>query len=266
MRTAVVCLASEAYRAWTEVQSGTVARWAPEAEYIVLWEEELRKAPGAPVYEHTGQFLFACRYKAIRELLAKYDQVIHVGADVYFTDRFLEPLRAYKEDCLLTPHILGPPTRPITDYVKTGLPNSDFQVWRRSQEVFAFLDWMTSELATNCIDNTSNGQFFDQTLLQFAPYFINSCKIYRHPGFNVAYYNLHERTVSNKDGCWYVNGMPLYCFQFSGYEPEFRPFSLTKFKLDGKLVTRDILTLIKEFYNEYESTATRSRIRDESKS
>ena len=53
-------------------------------------------------------------------------------------------------------------------------------------------------------------------------------RILRDPGYNVAYWNLHERSVSVTD-CISVNGKPLYFFHFSGFDPD-KPEIVSKFQ------------------------------------
>ena len=55
-----------------------------------------------------------------------------------------------------------------------------------------------------------------------------SFHLLRDPGFNVAYWNLHARPVSERDGTWWVAGdAPLRLFHFSGYDYR-RPETLSK--------------------------------------
>ena len=58
----------------------------------------------------------------------------------------------------------------------------------------------------------------DQIWLNPVPYYFRSAHVLEDPGYNMAYWNLHERSVSKKDGRYYVNEKsPLVFFHFSGY-------------------------------------------------
>ena len=57
----------------------------------------------------------------------------------------------------------------------------------------------------------------DQKWGDLFPSFVDGAKILRHPGYNIAYWNLHERKIkgSSKKG-WTANGKPLRFLHFSG--------------------------------------------------
>ena len=51
------------------------------------------------------------------------------------------------------------------------------------------------------------------------PGYFEGVHILRDPGYNVAYWTLHERGVSVVDGQATVGGGPCYFVHFSGYDP-----------------------------------------------
>ena len=58
----------------------------------------------------------------------------------------------------------------------------------------------------------------DQSWLNFVPLFFKGVGIIKHPGCNVAYWNLHERNIEEKGNSYFVNKeFPLLFFHFSGY-------------------------------------------------
>jgi glycosyltransferase involved in cell wall biosynthesis len=59
----------------------------------------------------------------------------------------------------------------------------------------------------------------DQRWVDFAPAFHDDVAILRDPGCNVAYWNLHERTVRVDGDDVTVNGRPGRFFHFSGFDP-----------------------------------------------
>jgi hypothetical protein len=255
LKTAIVCLVSKDYESWAKVQKATIRKWAPEATYIICRESFLRRANWATQYEDTAKLLFANRPKVVSRLLHKFDQVILVGADVYFTGAFLREVNSdVTSSTIGVPHMLSPlpddgkaPTN--LGVFRAGQINADFTVWRRHQEVFAFLNWQARQLEQVCeADIKGQGVLYDQTFLNFAPSFIQGFKVLRHPGFNVAYYNLHERDVwyAPEIG-WMVNDIPMYFFQFSGFYPDIKPTQLSKYSQRPEQTSYQVAKLMREF-------------------
>ena len=60
----------------------------------------------------------------------------------------------------------------------------------------------------------------DQKWMDLVPGFFDGVYILKHPGYNVAYWNLHGRSIEFKNGDVLVNGEPCYFFHFSGMNPE----------------------------------------------
>jgi hypothetical protein len=57
----------------------------------------------------------------------------------------------------------------------------------------------------------------DQKWVDYAPAFIEKCHILRHPGYNLAYWNLaHRRDIKHTVNGWLVNDLPLRLVHFSG--------------------------------------------------
>ncbi len=55
--------------------------------------------------------------------------------------------------------------------------------------------------------------------MDMVPGMFAGVRILREPGYNVAYWNLHERAVACTDPLT-VNGEPLHFFHFSGFDPD----------------------------------------------
>jgi len=138
----------------------------------------------------------------------------------------LEGLSKYLDEAnvLLTPHLLSPlPTDDLHqddyDILRAGTYNLGFLGLRDSIETRRLLHWWANKLYHRCLISMENNLFVDQRWMDLVPAIFPGVHILREPGYNVAYWNLHERAVSGGEPVT-VNGEPLYFFHFSGFDPE----------------------------------------------
>lgn len=129
-----------------------------------------------------------------------------------------------KHAIMLTPHILTPyrdnKWQSETDLVKSGIYNLGFIGVSRKPEGLRFVRWWMQKLVHGAKNDLCQGLFTDQHWIDFVPIFFDQVTIDRDPAYNVAYWNLHERFMSKKEECWYVNDVyPLHFFHYSGYNP-----------------------------------------------
>lgn len=61
--------------------------------------------------------------------------------------------------------------------------------------------------------------FVDQRWIDLAPGLFGDSYLIRHPGYNVAYWNLGHRHVTHAPSGWRVNGQELAFFHYSGLDP-----------------------------------------------
>jgi glycosyltransferase involved in cell wall biosynthesis len=126
-------------------------------------------------------------------------------------------------DVVVTPHI----THPLEDelfpddqrHLQTGIYNLGFCAFRRTDASISFIEWWARKLKRGCRVDLANGVFVDQKYLDLLTCFVEHAAVLRHPGYNVAYWNLPHRIVTFGRDTWWVNGLPLYFFHFSGIEP-----------------------------------------------
>jgi glycosyltransferase involved in cell wall biosynthesis len=126
---------------------------------------------------------------------------------------------------VLTPHITAPlaeKAAPNDHHIlQSGVFNLGFMAARRCEESLAFIGWWAEKLTKYCVIDFPGNLFVDQKWCDFAPAFLNSLVILKDPGYNVAYWNLDTRCVSNDpDRGWIVNGERLAFFHFSGIDVE----------------------------------------------
>lgn len=123
---------------------------------------------------------------------------------------------------VLTPHM----TRPYMDdrqpneidVLRTGTYNLGFIGLARHDQTWDFLAWWQRRVYDGCTADLERGYFTDQKWIDLVPSFFPEHRIIRDPGYNAAYWNLHERQIAVVDGRFQSNGKPLRFFHFSGME------------------------------------------------
>ena len=154
-------------------------------------------------------------------------------------------------DIILTPHL----TTPIEDELQptekhlfnTGVFNLGFLALSRSDNTQSMLNWWGNKLRYECILDLSRGLFVDQLWMNLVPAYFQKVLIDKHPGYNMAHWNLHERRLTEKDGVYEVNGLPLYFYHFSHYNPS-KPQELASFHTRYNFQSRPEML---NFYEEY---------------
>ncbi len=164
-------------------------------------------------------------------------RLFYLDPDILVLSAFEEARDALEvSDALLTPHILSPlfpdGRRPNEhDLLMSGIYNLGFLGLRRSETTYALLEWWRSRLYDAAFHDVVRGLFTDQKWMNLAPAIFPGVGILRKVGYNVAYWNLQERSRLERsdDGALQVAGEPLRFFHFSGFEKG-RPNSVSKFQ------------------------------------
>ena len=153
------------------------------------------------------------------------ERVLYLDPDL----QFCAPLHAV-EDALergasfvLTPHL----TAPLDDghlpgedeILLAGAYNLGFIALRRDARSEALLGWWQERLARECIVDLPAGRFVDQRWMDLAPGIFGGAALLRDPGYNVAYWNLRHRRITEVRDGWQVDGRPLAFFHWSGFDP-----------------------------------------------
>jgi hypothetical protein len=135
---------------------------------------------------------------------------------------------------VLTPHTCSPTPdweRPNEQHhLGTGIFNLGFIGLQASEEARRFVNWWKERLVYECRIDLCAGLFVDQHWVNFAPTYSKKVWIEKHRGYNVAYWNLHERHFTQQGDTWLVNETePLQFFHFSGYSP-YKPYEVSKYQ------------------------------------
>lgn len=166
---------------------------------------------------NTGLKPFAMEYL----MNSGYEKVIYIDPDIYFYQPINKILNQLDEhDILLTPHMLkayNDEKQPSElDIMMAGTYNLGFLAIRNNNNTLSMVRWWQERLYKYGFSDIKNGMFTDQKWMDLTPSLYNKVCVFKDPGHNVAYWNMHERNVINENGEWFVNGEPLVFFHFSG--------------------------------------------------
>ncbi len=162
------------------------------------------------------------------------DKLLYLDPDILIFES-LDSLRESLQEAnlLLTPHLLSPLPKDGRgqnehEILQAGSYNLGFLGIRNSLESRRFLRWWSEKLYHQCIVSFENNLFVDQRWMDMVPGLFEGVQVVRDPGYNIAYWNLHERSISLNGGVQ-VNGRPLRFFHFSGFNPD-KPSSISKYQ------------------------------------
>jgi hypothetical protein len=149
------------------------------------------------------------------------DQLIYFDPDILIyskVDLIYAALNTHS--IVLTPHCTSPnENSPYAEVLLllNGTYNLGFIALSKSAESARFLDWWEQRCLTLGYEERWAGLFVDQKWINLVPCYFDSVLILKHPGCNVAYWNLHERIIGKSKASWVVNkNTPLLFFHFSG--------------------------------------------------
>ena len=152
------------------------------------------------------------------------NRAVYLDPDIVLLQRLehIECALAEGANLVLTPHISAPiedDFRPSEmDLIRAGIYNLGFVAMRNVAEIRKFLDWWGKRVQRDCIFDLSNGYHVDQKFVDLAPGFVEKTKILRHPGYNLAYWNIAQRQVTKSNNQPLVDGMPVHFIHFSSVD------------------------------------------------
>jgi len=172
----------------------------------------------------------------LKTLLARpgVDTVMYLDPDIKIfapLDEIVE--RAERHGVVLTPHFTAPLPRDgrkpsEEDILIAGSYNLGFIGLGAGQTATELLDWWAERLERHCLNEPEQGHFVDQRWIDLAPGLWPGIDVLRDTSFNIAYWNLATRKLSDDgEGGYLVDGRPLRFFHFSGFDPR-RPTELSK--------------------------------------
>lgn len=161
----------------------------------------------------------------IEQLLNRgHDGVLYFDPDIAFynSTEFLEELLT-QEDILLTPHAHRPVPNDgrqpeMANYIRAGQFNLGFIGFSSRQEAKEALLWWQDVCREQCLFDSNLRYFVDQFWAAAFPSFASHCRIIRHTGCNVAYWNVFQRPIEMHGGHWKAGQDDLVFFHFSGLD------------------------------------------------
>jgi glycosyltransferase involved in cell wall biosynthesis/SAM-dependent methyltransferase len=179
--------------------------------------------------------------------------VVYLDPDIEVYDDFTPVTEGLlRAPIVLTPHTLHPyprdglrPTE--AEILGAGAYNLGFIGVREGAE--EFLRWWWERLQRDAIVDPARMLFTDQRWIDFVPGLYQH-ELLKDPGLNVAYWNLHARTLARGSNGYLVNGHHLRFFHFSGYSP-FRPDVLSKHTGDHPRVRLSDSRVLAELVHRY---------------
>jgi hypothetical protein len=168
-----------------------------------------------------AELCFALKPWLIRNVSKKFpdEPIYYFDSDIeLFTPLAeVEAALAGGANLVLTPHILQP--APDQDreraLLRSGSFNAGFLAVAPSAAARAFVVWWCDRVRTGCVNDHPTGTYGDQKWLELAPAICDGVVVLRHPGYNFAYWNAHERPLSRLGGAWTAAGWPLRFVHYS---------------------------------------------------
>ena len=199
------------------------------------------------------EFNTAIKPFAIQELFNRgYPHVVYIDPDILICARMTELERALLDgaEIVLTPHSIDPIEEgwfSDVKFLQYGVYNLGFIALSNTSRVRGVVAWWARRLQYHCIIKLEEGIFVDQKWVDLFPALLDRVVILRHPGYNVAYWNLPRRKVTKGADGWTVNGEPLRFVHFSGNKLE-DPDTFSRHNRD---VTLDSVGDLRSLLDEY---------------
>jgi hypothetical protein len=201
----------------------------------------------------------------LRTLLERgISELVYLDPDIRVYRELTPVFAALENDSIvLTPHILSPVQdggRLERNLLAHGVFNLGFIAVRKSAGTDSFLRWWEERCLHTAYAEPRAFMFVDQRWVDLAPCLYERVELLKHPGCNIAHWNLHERHLSRRGDEWIVNETdPLLFFHFSGASVDGGD-QISKRADQFTLVNRPDL---RPLFEEYRGELVRNGIRDQ---
>jgi hypothetical protein len=177
-------------------------------------------------YYSVLEFNSACKVLALtyQILMKKEVECLFLDPDIFILDNFEQIFKKNSKDILVTPHTLAPYPEDGEDpqdieLALAGHINGGIVYVRNSEHSVSALEWLVRKTKFEWFIAPGCGMYADQKWLSALPYFFSkSTCVLTDPAINIAYWNLHERKLSELQGKIMVNNvLSASLFHFSGF-------------------------------------------------
>lgn len=148
------------------------------------------------------------------------ETVVYIDSDMRVYCPFEDILKVSlsRGSVVLTPHLHTQTIPPDYLFVlRSGICNAGFMAFKNNDEAKNMLHWWSERVKKDCIGDTYAGLLYDQRWLDLAIGLFPFIYIERYPGINVAYWNLHEKSITSRNNVIMVDDKhPLCIYHFSG--------------------------------------------------
>lgn len=162
--------------------------------------------------------------KYIFDLHSHINRLIYLDGDMHVFGKFVPQSNAA---ITVSPHrtihvnyLPGLDNFSTTDLLRYGIYNAGYFELLRKPETFQFLKWWQMLLENHAYFKPDAHIFTDQLWLSIIHSFFDDISINKNPGYNVGFWNMIERTITQQNNQWFVNGVPLVLFHYSTYKIE----------------------------------------------
>ncbi|QMV73494.1 glycosyltransferase [Comamonas piscis] len=206
--------------------------WDDPAFYAGDFQVITAEALGIPDFQEFAfrygimEFNTAVKPFMFQHLMALgYAQMVYLDPDIEVMAPLdhVFALLADGASLVLTPHLTQPAEREAfpddVGIMRAGVFNLGFLAVGACPEAERIMAWWGGRLQYQCVNEPERGIFVDQKFMDLVPGFAADARILREPGYNLAYWNLHQRDLQMQGDGWTVDGTPLRFFHFSGIDP-----------------------------------------------
>lgn len=175
----------------------------PDAQKVPFFDEIiLAKDLGVPNFEQyifkydVAEAAWALKSQLLKYLLVnekKHNEIIYLDSDIMLYSPLNELLAKLKKyPIVLTPHDIQKGPKGV--YLYNGIFNAGFIGLNSSHAAKEFIDWWAKKTTRYCYRDRRLRLYDDQGWLKLVPTFFETY-ILRHPGYNIAFWNLQERII-----------------------------------------------------------------------